>query len=81
MASMFEGCTAENIDVSSFDTTNVVMINRMFFNTRTKALYLSNFNIENVVFYTDVFGESTTPVAYVGTKEDEKKWLEMLYKN
>ncbi len=79
MSDMFNGAAAVEIDVSSFDTSNVILMERMFANTQANQFLLSNFNISKVVSMNGIFDGSQTENAYVGTKEDERKWLDKIY--
>ena len=51
MKSMFSGCcNLNNLNLSSFDTTNVIDMSNMFYHCRNLInLYLSSFDINNVI--------------------------------
>ena len=59
---MFEGCISlTSIDLSSFNTTNVSNMYRMFFHcTSLKSLDLSNFNTSNVTNMQQMFSSCTS---------------------
>ena len=55
MAYMFYFCTAESIDLSSFNTSNVVNMSGMFFRSSVKHIDIKHFDTSKVVDMSGMF--------------------------
>lgn len=64
MSGMFSGCSSlKELDLSSFDTSNVVDMSDMFSGcTKLKTLNLSNFKTDNEYIYDDMFAGSNSEI-------------------
>jgi hypothetical protein len=68
MSSMFEGCLAYDKSVD-FDTSQVLRMNSMFKNCAFSGNDCSNWNVENVLDFTD-FMSTQTPATFSTTNLD-----------
>lgn len=70
MSGMFFGIAATNLDLSSFDTSNVTNMASMFFYSQVATLDLSSFDTANVTDMGGMFYYSITTTGYAKTCED-----------
>ncbi|UKI58164.1 MAG: DUF285 domain-containing protein [Clostridium sp.] len=59
MYCMFSYSKATTIDVSNFDTSNVISMEQMFANSMVKRLDVRNFDTSNVTDMNFMFGQSS----------------------
>ena len=58
MSSMFANCKAITLDLSKFDTSNVISMEWMFYRSSATSLNLSSFNTSNVISMSNMFNTS-----------------------
>lgn len=68
MSLMFYNSNAESIDLSSFDTSNVINMAQMFYGTDSSVIYVSDkFVTDKVTSSSNMFTISTNLVGCAGT--------------
>jgi surface protein len=80
MAYMFQDSRATTLDLSSFDTSNVVNMRSMFSNSRATTLDLSSFDTSNVTDMSSMFYNSQATTGYARTQADADKFNASSYK-
>lgn len=58
----FANTTAQNLDLSTFDTSNVENINSLFYSSKVKNINLDNFDTSNVISYNTSFRRTEAEV-------------------
>ena len=74
MSSMFYGCQATTLDLSSFDTSKVTNMSNMFYNSRATTLDLSSFDTSNVTNMNNMFYGCSATIGYARTQEDADRF-------
>ena len=58
MKYMFQNCTASTLDLTNFDTSNIITMENMFDNCKAKVVKMDNFDTTNVEYMTGMFARS-----------------------
>ena len=74
MSGMFYRSQVANLDLSSFDTSNVTGMNSMFSNTKATSLDLSSFDTSKVTDMGFMFSDAKATTGYARTQEDADRF-------
>ena len=74
MNSMFYNSTATTLDLSSFDTSNVIDMTNMFYNSTATTLDLSSFDTSNVTNMSNMFYGCSATTGYARTQADADRF-------
>ena len=77
MANMFQNCSSlTTLDLSNFDTSNVIVMNNMFQNCSSlTTIDFRNADFSSVTRYTNMFG-STSNLSVIVKDESARSWIQ-----
>jgi surface protein len=74
MRYMFYGSSATTLDLSSFDTSNVIYMSYMFYRSSATTLDLSSFDTSKVTNMNNMFNSSSATTGYARTQADADRF-------
>ena len=77
---MFDRSEVTKLNLSSFNSSNVTNMSRMFYKNKIATLDLSSFDTSNVTSMSSMFGSAETTIGYGKTQADCDKLNASSYK-